>query len=158
MASLSDYTGILQETISRLDYPEIYRICSSSRTINEYCKNNYAKLLATKKQQYLRKITDQLIRRVGNSYDALIEASRTGNVTIVSELLNRNLNLSYVGPSALKAAQDNNRHEVVQLLLNNPNVFNSLTKGQKCIMRGWQIALQKVKNAVSASGPPGFKK
>ena len=126
-----DYINILQETIFRLDYPEIYRICSSSRSINEYCKTHYAKLLATKKQQYLRKITDQLIQQVGNSYDALIEASRAGNVNIVTELLNRNLNLSYVGPSALKAAQDNNQQEIVQLLLNNPNVFNSLTKGQK---------------------------
>ena len=127
----TDYVDMLKETLLKLEYPEIVRICSTNRQIYTYCKNNYSTLIAPKRQQYIRQLTNQLIQQERNSYDALVTASRNGNIHIVRELLNRNLNLNFVGPIAVRAAEENNQKAVVQLLLNNSTVFNALTKGQK---------------------------
>ncbi len=127
----TDYANILQETISKLSYPEIIHLCAVNREINNYCKNNYQTLIVPKRKQHIRNLTDQLIQQTGNQYNAFVTASGNGDINLVRELLNHNLNLNYIGPVALRAANENNREAVVQLLLDNSIIFNALTKSQK---------------------------
>lgn len=99
---------LLFEFLIKVDYPTLIKICSSNKKINKYCKEQNTPILQKRFDNFLR---------YKSTINALIDASKLGDLPIVDQLMKQGINPAIFNNSALVYAIRNGHTYIVRRIL-----------------------------------------
>lgn len=102
----------IYEIARQLNYSSLMRLCSSSRRLNNLCRTERFRTLPV----------EAWLREYSSPEQALIEASRRGNINIVQQLLQRGVSPRAKNGQAIMGAIFTHRLPILKLFLRDPTV------------------------------------